>query len=492
MLMKKHDIIFGAVRLPLDFLIIFSSFYISRELRLVPDFLPWLNLPVKTISNEALFNFALFWWFLYIFILAIHSLYLIKLTSSKIQEFFQIIRYWFYSMVFFSFFIFLWKWIIYNTDIPRLIIFYTFIIGTFGVILERVFLNNLEYFLLRKWFLSKKKLLLITNKTTDKISEIIEDINESKIYKIIGYSNKEKLELQDIRYKWNLEKIKTLFEKKKCDEVLYIDSDFNKKDLHELWELTRIFGIRYRYITNSFDVTKTNTTLSLINKIPVIEINNTSLDNWAKVFKRIFDFVAWILWVVIFSPVLIVVWIMIKLEDPSWPIFYKNKRIGQWWKRFNLYKFRYMKWEYCIKDAYSKLKKDDEALLLEKELIEKSSTRNGPLYKIKDDPRKTKIWTFIEKYSIDEIPQFFNLIIWNMSLVWPRPHQPREVEKYSIDQKRLLTIKPWITWMAQVNWRENNDFKKEAELDIFYIENWSMLLDLKIILKTFSVILSRK
>jgi lipopolysaccharide/colanic/teichoic acid biosynthesis glycosyltransferase len=79
-----------------------------------------------------------------------------------------------------------------------------------------------------------------------------------------------------------------------------------------------------------------------------------------------------------------------------------------------------------------------------------------------------------------------------MSLVGPRPHQPREVEKYSIDQKRLLTIKPGITGMAQVNGREKLDFKKEAELDIFYIENWSALLDLKIILKTFSVILKRK
>ncbi|NVP17574.1 sugar transferase [Candidatus Gracilibacteria bacterium] len=151
-----------------------------------------------------------------------------------------------------------------------------------------------------------------------------------------------------------------------------------------------------------------------------------------------------------------------------------------------------MKWEYCIKDAYKKLDKDDKALKLEKELIEKNSTRNGPLYKIKNDPRKTKIGNFIERYSIDEIPQFFNLIIGNMSLVGPRPHQPREVEKYSIDQKRLLTIKPGITGMAQVNGRETNDFKKEAELDIFYIENWSMLLDLKIILKTFSVILKRK
>lgn len=491
--MKKHDIIFWIIRLPLDFFIIFSSFFVAREIRAVPDLLPiWLNLPIKTIDNESLALFAIFWGFLYLFILSIHSLYLLKITSSKINEFLQIIRYSFYWMIFFSFFVFLWKWIVYQTDIPRLIIFYTFLIWTIWVILWRILLNNFEYFLLRKWILSKRKLLLISNKLPEKISEIIDDINDSKVYKIIWYSNKEKIENNSLRYKWNIEKIKILFEKKKCDEILYIDSDYNKKELHELWELTRIFAVRYRYITNSFDVTKTNTTLTLINKIPVIEIKNTSLDNWAKVFKRIFDLFAWIIWIILTSPLILIVWILIKIEDPKWPIFYKNSRIWKSWKRFNLYKFRYMKWEYCIKDAYTKINKNDEALLFEKELIEKSSSRNWPLYKIKDDPRKTKIWNFIEKYSIDEIPQFFNLIIWNMSLVWPRPHQPREVEKYSIDQKRLLTIKPGITWMAQVNGRETNDFKKEAELDIFYIENWNMLLDLKIILKTFSVILSRK
>ena len=150
-----------------------------------------------------------------------------------------------------------------------------------------------------------------------------------------------------------------------------------------------------------------------------------------------------------------------------------------------------MKWEFCTKDAYKNVSSDDKAFEYEEQLIKKNSTRKWPLYKIKDDPRKTKIWNFIEKYSIDELPQFFNLIIWNMSLVWPRPHQPREVEKYSIDQKRLLTIKPWITWMAQVNGREQNDFEKEAEFDIFYIENWSMTLDFKIIFKTFWVVLKR-
>lgn len=490
--MKKHDIIFWAIKLPLDFITIFSIFYISRELRLIKDFIPWINLPVQTIDDNSLLLFAIYWTILYVFILAIHGLYFIKITYSKINEFLQIIRYSFYWLIFYSFFVYLWKWIIYETEIPRLIILFTFLIWTIVIILQRIFLNNLEYYLLKKWFLSKRNLIIINNREPEKIKEILNDIKEAKIYKIIWYSNKEKLEWIKIKYIWDLDKIKKIFESKKCDEILYIDSDYNKKDLHKLWELTRIFWIRYRYITNSFDVTKTNTTLSLINKIPVIEINNTSLNSWSKIFKRIFDTIAWILWVIISLPIFIIVSILIKLEDPKWPIIYKNKRIWQWWKPFNLYKFRYMKWEYCVKDAYLVPEKNDKALEYEKKLIEKSSTRNWPLYKIKNDPRKTKIWNFIEKYSIDELPQFFNLIIWNMSLVWPRPHQPREVDKYSLDEKRLLTIKPWITWMAQVNGREKNDFKKEAELDIFYIENWSMLLDLKIILKTFSVLFNRK
>jgi len=490
--MRKHEIIFWVLKVPLDFLIILWSFFIAKELRLIKDIIPGLNLPVQTIDNTSLLNFALIWSFLYILVLSLHSLYFLKITSSKIKEFLEIIRYSIYWLLFFLVAIFLWKWIIYETEIPRLIVLFTFIIWTSLVILERIILNNIEYYLLNKWVLSKRRLLVINNKGKDKISEILKDIKKSKIYKIIWYSNLKNKEIHWFKYIWWLNKIQLLFENKKCDEVLYIDSDFWKKDLFQLWELTRIFWIRYRYITNSFDITKTNTILSLINNIPVIEIKNTPLDNWWKVIKRIFDIFTWIIWIIITSPILLITAILIKFEDPKWPIIYKNERIWQNWKHFNLYKFRYMKWKYCIKDAYSKNSKDDFALKYENSLIEKNSTRNGPLYKIKNDPRKTRIWTFIEKYSIDELPQFFNIVIWNMSLVWPRPHQPREVKKYSLKQKRLLTIKPWLTWMAQVNWRENNDFKKESSLDIFYIENWNMLLDLKIILKTFSVLFNRK
>lgn len=487
--MKKHEIFLWALRLPVDFIIIFLSFFISRQIRLIDNF---LLRPEKTITYEALFWFAIFWALLYIIIFSIHWIYSMKKVSTKFWNIAKIIIYSFYWFIFFSFLVYAWNWIVYKTEIPRLITWLTFLIWTMFVIFSRLILNNLEIFLTKKWLLEKTKIILINNKNDIEIKKILSIIKKSKTYEIIWFINSVNLNnIDNIKYIWWLQELRQLLENKKCDEILFIDSDFSKEELHNLWQLTRIYGINYKYVTNSFDVTKTNTTLSLIDELPVIEIKNTPLNSWSKIFKRIFDFLFWFLAIIILSPVFLIVSILIKIEDPKWPVIYKNKRIWQKWKFFNLYKFRYMKWEYCTKEAYWQKFKNDKALDFEKELIKNKSTRHWPLYKIKDDPRKTKIWTFIEKYSIDELPQFFNLVIWNMSLVWPRPHQPREVEKYSLEQKRLLTIKPWITWMAQVNWRENNDFEKEAELDIFYIENWSFLLDLKIILKTFSVVLLR-
>ncbi len=489
--MKKHELIFWSLKVPLDFLLIFGAFFLAREIRLITDWIPGVQLPIQTISTVDLFGFSLFWAGLLLMTFTFHNLYTLKIFHSKIKEFLEIIRYSFYSFLFFAVFIYLGKWFIFDTDIPRLIIAYAYFFWMIFIILERYILNNIQYFLLQRWSIPKTKLLLINNKKEKKIENILQDIQNANIYEIIWYVNSKNIDEISLSYKWDLENIQKMFEEKKCDEILYIDSDFSKKQLIELWELSKIFWVRYRYLTNSFDITKTNTSLWLIHNIPVIEIENTSLSSWGKIWKRIFDILTSFFGIILSLPAIIIIAILIKIEDPKWPIFFKNRRVWTNNKPFDLYKFRYMKWKYCVKDAYGIWAEKDEWLKFEQELIKKQSSRKWPLYKIQNDPRKTKIGTFIEKYSLDEIPQFFNVFIWDMSLVWPRPHQPREVEKYDLADKRLLTIKPWITGMAQVNGREENDFKTESKLDIFYIENWSFLLDFKIILKTFWVIIQR-
>ena len=487
--MKKQDIIFWVLKVLLDFVIIIASFFVAREIRLLWNIIPGLNLQIQTIDTYNLAFYAVIWALVLVTVFSIHWLYKLKTLNSKIKEFLNIFLYSFYSFVFFAVISYLWQWFIFEKEIPRLIILYAFFIGIAGIILERILLNNLQYFLIKKWIFSKNNLVLINNKTN--IKEILNDIKKAKIYKILWYSNSKKVE--NLKQKFiNFENLKRKIKNRKIDEIIYIDSDFSKEDLYEIWELTRIFNVRYRYLTNSFDITKTNTELSLINEIPVLELRATSLSGWNIILKRILDILFSIFWIIIFSPILILSYIIIKLENPKAPAIFKNKRIWKNAKEFNLYKFRYLKWEYCTKDSYNVSDKEKKkALEFEQELIKKQSTRKGPLYKIKNDPRKTKFWNFIEKYSIDELPQFFNVLIGNMSLVGPRPHQPREVEKYLLKHKRVLTIKPWITWMAQVNGREENNFDTEAKLDIYYIENWSLLLDLKIILKTFVEVISR-
>ena len=145
---------------------------------------------------------------------------------------------------------------------------------------------------------------------------------------------------------------------------------------------------------------------------------------------------------------------------------------------------------------YEELCTDEDnaaSIALEQKLLAEKGIKAGPVNKIKDDPRVTKLGKFIRKTSIDELPQFFNVLAGSMSLVGPRPHQPREVEKYKQHHKKVLTIKPGITGMAQVNGRSDLSFEEEVLYDTFYIENWSIWLDIIILLKTpWAIIAPRK
>ncbi len=225
--------------------------------------------------------------------------------------------------------------------------------------------------------------------------------------------------------------------------------------------------------------------------MPVIELTSVSISAWERIMKRIIDIVVSGVGLLILSPFFIIIGIVIKLEDPSGPVFFANRRIGQDGRVFSLYKFRYMYWKYSVKDAYGVDETKDSALKYEEKLKAKSDTRDGPLYKIANDPRKMKFGRILERLSLDELPQLYNVLIGDMSLIGPRPHQPREVELYDEEDTQVLTVKPGITGMAQVYGREKNTFKDEIMLDRHYIENYSFWLDIVIFLRTFFVVLTR-
>ncbi|COE41115.1 sugar transferase [Bacillus cereus] len=192
--------------------------------------------------------------------------------------------------------------------------------------------------------------------------------------------------------------------------------------------------------------------------------------------KRCVDVIGSLLGLVLLSPIFLIIVVLIKYEDPKGPVLFKQLRVGRDGKEFYMYKFRSM-----VTDAEDRLK----------DLL-KYNEVSGAMFKMKEDPRITRIGKFIRRTSIDELPQLINVIQGDMSLVGPRPPLPREVKEYSDYDKQRLMVTPGCTGLWQVSGRSNIGFEEMVELDIKYISHRSIMYDFKIILKTVLVLLGSK
>ena len=190
------------------------------------------------------------------------------------------------------------------------------------------------------------------------------------------------------------------------------------------------------------------------------------------ILKRLMDIIGASVGLILASPIMLIVAILIKLEDSKGPIFFSQIRNGAYPATFKMYKFRSM-----YVDAEERL---HELMHL--------NEQSGPAFKMKDDPRITKVGKFIRKTSLDELPQLFNVLKGEMSIVGPRPALPREVEQYTDYQKQRLFVKPGLTCIWQVSGRNNIGFEEWVELDIEYIKTRSLWLDIKLIFKTIPVL----
>jgi exopolysaccharide biosynthesis polyprenyl glycosylphosphotransferase len=259
---------------------------------------------------------------------------------------------------------------------------------------------------------------------------------------------------------------------------LFVDEIFfsvpaDKKLVIGMVEEARAAGIDVRVVPDMYDGLAWNAPVEYIGQFPTIPLHRRDFPMGAFLLKRALDIVLASVALVVTSPVMLAVAIAIRMDSEG-PIFYGAERIGRKGRTFCCYKFRTM-----VQDA-EKLKAE----------LEHMNERDGILFKISNDPRITRVGRVLRKYSLDELPQFYNVLRGDMSLVGPRPPMAAEVEQYDLAHLRRLDVLPGITGLWQVEARQDPSFDSYISLDTAYVENWSLWLDMKILARTVHVVLS--
>ena len=254
------------------------------------------------------------------------------------------------------------------------------------------------------------------------------------------------------------------------DEVFYCKSSLDQNEIQKFIYSCAEVGVVFRMQSLLLNYIKMQSTLSFLNQMPFLTFRNTPDNYLALKLKAILDFLISALVIIFLSPIMLVIAFMIKLDGG--PVFFLQKRTGLNGRHFMCYKFRTM-----VVNAES----------LQQSLLDQNE-QEGPVFKIKHDPRVTKIGRFLRKTSLDELPQFINVLKGEMSVVGPRPPIPSEVKQYKRWQNRRLSMKPGITCIWQVSGRNNIPFEQWMKMDMQYIDTWSLKLDMIILLKTVKVV----
>ncbi len=263
-----------------------------------------------------------------------------------------------------------------------------------------------------------------------------------------------------------------ILERHAVDEVMVTGSSLDVDTLRRVADSCEELGVRFSMDANFLGLSTSRAHLTDLDGWHVLSFTSTPEDAEALAVKRAMDVLLAGAALLALSPVFLLTALAIKLEDGG-PIFFSQERSGLFGRTFPMYKFRSM-----VVDAE-----------LLKAQLAAGNEMDGPVFKMRNDPRITRVGRFIRKTSIDELPQFWNVVRGEMSLVGPRPPLPREVEDYQRWQRRRLSMKPGITCIWQVSGRNEIDFETWMKLDLQYIDNWSLFLDVKLLCRTVPVVL---
>lgn len=460
--MKKSDLFFSVLLLPVDFAMVvlagLSAYYL-RFAEATTEIRPVIfNLPAGEYVS-ILLAIAIVW----LVIFAFSGLYNLRELGSLKNELRKVVLGCSLGLVAIVIFIFFYR----ELFSSRFIVLVGWLLAMLYIGIGRILITVLRRFLYRYGVGVHTVVVVGDNQTAERL------VKEYSTRWGLGIQVVKRLPDFSAETAKDFEEFVTV---KQIDEVIQADPNLSKADRLRLYDFADEHHLIFKYAADLLETKVLHIEVDDLSGIPIVEVKKTPLDGWGRVAKRLGDIIGSLLLIVITSPIMIITALAIKLDSRG-PIFFSRRdddsrlyRIGQAGKKFRYLKFRSM------------LDRVDN--LRYTELADQNLRADGPMVKIKNDPRVTRVGRFIRRFSIDELPELFLVLVGSMSLVGPRPHLPEEVAKYEGRHKKVLTIKPGITGLAQVSGRSDLTFEEEVRLDIYYIENWSIISDLIILLKT--------
>jgi exopolysaccharide biosynthesis polyprenyl glycosylphosphotransferase len=382
-----------------------------------------------------------------------------------------IIKSAFFSTLAFGAFLFLFK----LTFVSRMFVA-IFIVTSFTfILLEKMAVYSFTHYVRKRGYNYRRVLVVGTGRRAANFIEKIQNHLEWGI-RIIGAIDDEPgrgvKKVKDIKAIGTIKDMSKILHRHAIDQVVFVVPRLRLSHIEEAIRACEIEGVKATLAVDLFDLKIARVHQTELEGIPLLTFETTVAREWQLFIKRAIDIALSGLGIILLSPLFLIVTVLIKLTS-SGPVLFTQKRVGLNGRKFVLYKFRTM-----YKGADKELSN-----------LRALNEMEGPVFKIKKDPRITPFGKILRKFSIDELPQLFNVFVGHMSLIGPRPPIPEEVHQYETWQRRRLSMRPGITCLWQVNGRNKIDFEEWMKLDLEYLDNWTLLLDFKILVKTIPIVL---
>lgn len=462
---KRSELFFELILVPIDYLMILCGFalaYIVRHEQAKPL--------AYAIAGRSYLQVLIPLIVLWIIIYALTGLYDLKAGRSRIVEVTRIAM----ASAMATMVLVILDYFMPDLIFPsKAIVIYGFVFAVALVILGRLLVYKIQQYLFQ-YNIGTHNVVIVGN-GSERIDFQRTLLAQSAYYRVVS-----NVSFAD---EGQLHRLEQIYKRSHFDDLFILEDKLPKDSIAKLIHFARSNQLQLHILPTVGELYDAPLRMSRIKNIPVLEMVATPLDGWGRIIKRLVDLVLVLISMTIVLPIMLIVALLIKLTDKG-SVFYKHSRMTRAGKPIYVYKFRTMKADYCTGGKYGG-KSDIEVLKTfhDPKLIQEFEQNQ----KLKHDPRVSKVGAFLRKTSLDELPQLFNVLKGDLSLVGPRPIVSAELERYGDHSGLFLHIKPGLTGLWQVSGRSDVSYENRVKLDIYYIENWTLGLDLLILLKTIPV-----